>query len=154
MFSVCQECGKDCDTITSECDGNNDRYCFDCWEIDILKSFRCYSFAIVYDATSGERLSFAGSIYDSCAERRALWKLDNTHMSVPKVIIVGRIRKNRNDKKISFGNSKPCHQCIIAMQMYNVVRVYYSFGKQLFMRSNVSEMSNSYTTESDIIISL
>ena len=134
MSSSCEQCGKRCNISVNETCEYEGTYCFDCWELDTLKSFRCYSFAIVYDAESGKRLSFAGSIYDACAERRALWKLDHGDMSVPKIIIVGRIRKNRNDKKISFGNSKPCHQCIIAMQMYNVVRVYYSYGKQLFLK--------------------
>lgn len=89
---------------------------------------RCFTFAAVFDMFSGSMLAI-GSSYVGCAERQALWKLnshDDATICSPKVMVVCRVRRNRNNKRMSYGLSKPCQSCIQAMTFYNVVRVAYS----------------------------
>lgn len=146
---ICKQCGSALTDVLAD----DDMFCDDCWECYNLSIYRCFSFATIYDAESGVRLSYGGSVNNACAERRALWKLDAAFTSVPKIVVVARIRKNRKDTKMSFGNSKPCAQCIIAMQMYNIVRVYYSTNKDCFtVCNNISTLSNDYYTKSKSII--
>jgi cytidine deaminase len=129
-------------------------YCSSCWEIYDINQYRCFSFAMVYDMHEGTNLSFGSSIYsEGCAERSALWKLDPDDAR-EKLMIVARIRRNANDRKMSFGNSKPCSQCILAMQMYNVKEVLYSHNKQGFVHEQVNGMNNSYTSKGMTIVRL
>jgi hypothetical protein len=96
-------------------------------------------------------LAKAGSI-GGCAERNALWKLAPEHMTNPKSLVVSRIRKDRNYKNMTFGDSKPCQSCIIAMQMYNVERVCFSINKTDFLWTRVSDLTTDLTTKSKTII--
>ena len=134
-------------------DTNEQFYCNSCWEDHKLFSYRCFSFAAVYDLNTGKRLSTGGSVNSACAERQALWKL-GVDFHTPKVIVVSRIRRNRNNKKTNMGGSKPCSQCIISMNMYNVQRVCYSGTGDKFTWENVSEIKNDYKTKCNVILRL
>lgn len=146
----CVSCDKD---SKGDYDENDIFYCNDCWLCHTLMSYRCYTFAAVYDAQSGEQLGIGGSINDTCAERQALWNTDD--ILSEKIIVVCRIRKNRKDTKMSFGSSKPCAQCILAMQLYNVKQVCYSVKETKdFKWETVDNMSNNYCTKSNAIVRL
>jgi hypothetical protein len=126
--------------------------CDDSQEVRLVSSYRCFSFAIVYNE-DGKRLAIGSSIHKSCAERNALWKVND--IMCKKHIVVCRIRKNRNDKKASFGISKPCQQCIVAMQLYNVEKVSYSVDKDIFSQwTDVNELKTAYNTQCDTIVRL
>jgi cytidine deaminase len=148
-MTMCVECG---DVNLGHCNDYGLFYCNDCWEYYWLDSYRCFTFAAVYDARNGKRLSTGGSIHKACAERQALWKLHD--FDSPKAIVVCRIRKNRNNTKLSFGSSKPCAQCILSMQMYNVQHVCYSTDKNHFEWSKVDYLSTQYHTKCMTIVKL
>jgi hypothetical protein len=82
-----------------------------------------------------------------------MWKLDYRHDARPKVIVVCRVRRSRNDI-ISFGLSKPCCACIDAMPLYNVVRACYSVNTDEFVWENTSELTNEYSTQSKIVVKM
>ena len=154
FFGSCAACEKD-DEGYVDTDGTF--YCDLCWEIYALKSYRCYTFAVVYDAESGQRLSIGSSISNTgCAERQALWKLHSDNMLCPKVVVVARLRKNRNDTKMSLGDSKPCGFCIMSMTMYNVVRVCYSAKevKGNFVWTDIENLTNDYLSKSKVLVRL
>ena len=68
---------------------DGDAYCDVCWQWFNLKRTRCFSFAAVYDSESGRLLSTdASNVGVGCAERMALWKLSDEHVSTPKVVVV------------------------------------------------------------------
>lgn len=158
----CSDCAKcndmkcvDCDAVAHRVYSDGKAYCDTCWEYYDLMSYRCFTFAAVYDISSGKRLSVGSSIsHTGCAERQALWRLSSDDFEKDKGIVVCRIRKNRNDTKQSFGMSKPCKQCIIAMQLYNVTRVCYSISKHDFSWQTVAELTNEYSTKSNVIVSM
>lgn len=132
-------------------------YCEDCKAtLDLfadLNVTRCFSFAAVYDIATGKRLSIGAShVGTGCAERHAMWKLDDA-ANVPKSMVVSRIRRNKG--RITFGMSKPCAQCILAMPFYNIQRICYSErGKDSFTWIDTSDLKNEYETCSRVIITL
>lgn len=145
-YGMCEECEEDSEGPPSE-----PFYCHTCWNeyhtCSSLHTFRCFTFAVLYSERTGKRLGMAGST-DHCAEREVLWKVDD--ITEPKVVVVSRCRRNRNGK-LSFGNSKPCEQCILALQMYNVTRVCYS-KKERFEWEDVSSLANTYRSGCDTIV--
>lgn len=158
--SMISQCGKGKWALyCGECDRADDGYmdqrgefyCAECWEFDGLRRTRCFSFAVVYDSETEESLSFAASqLGVGCAERQALWKLDDTTSN--KTVVVCRIRRYK--KKMSFGMSKPCEQCIQAMSFYNVTNVCYSEKNGEFTWVDPAELSNTYRSKSKTILRL
>ena len=150
VFGTCDECNKE-----KEGPLGDPFYCHDCWEEDnmfsSLKSFRCFTFAAVYSLKTGERLGVGASI-GTCAERDALWKIDD--VDTPKAVMVCRLRKNRNDRNTTYGGSKPCSQCIVTFQFYNVQRVCYSENGGTFCWDDVSTLTNDYKSQCDTIVLL
>ena len=127
-------------------------YCDECWRWHELQSVRCFSFAAIYDLQTQTRLSSdASDLGIGCAERLALWKLKTEDMCTPKLLVVARIRRNRD--KISFGGSKPCKQCIQAMAFYGVARVCYS-SKTGFVWEDAAALANEYTSCSNVLVKL
>lgn len=153
MWGQCEECGRGAE---GWCDHESSFFCHECWRdydfYETLRSYRCVTFAAVYNLETGERMSTGGSVEKRCAERDALWKIED--VAVPKAIVVCRHRKNRNNTRASTGGSKPCAQCILAMQMYNVQRVCYSVGKDEYMWVDVEGLRNAYTTCNKCIVVL
>ena len=153
MHGFCIQCGEE---GAGRCGADYGFYCDACWDdhdfYATLRSYRCISFAAVYDLTTGVRLTVGASVDNHCAERGALWKIDD--VACPKAVVVCRYRKNRRNTRASFGGSKPCAQCILAMQMYNVVRVCYTDGKDSFVWADVDGLHNDYETCSKCIVSL
>ena len=148
FFGTCIDCGDVCKGALYE----GELYCITCTEYYEMANTRCFSFAAVYDMQTGKLLSVGASrIGTGCAERQALWKLDDQD-NVPKSVVVCRVRRSRRGK-ISFGTSKPCAQCILAMQFYNVVNVCYS-GLDEFTWDNLNDMHNEYTSQSNVLIRL
>lgn len=146
LYGVCAHCANMQDGYLGD-DGQ--LYCDDCWERYLLR--RNVTIAAVYNH-QGERLSVASSSNRmGCAERQALWETDIMDDQA-KIVVVCRIRRNRNMKKASMGDSKPCQLCIVAMQMYNVTHVYYSIGKEKFAKGDVSTLQNDLKTASKCII--
>ena len=120
FFGVCTGCAADADgRVTAD----GDFYCHECWEVYDASFFRCMTLCAVYDST-GKRLTFATSV-QGCAERAALWKLKGDLVNAPKILVAARIRKTAKGR-MTFGNSKPCMYCVMALKMYNVERVSYS----------------------------
>lgn len=147
----CAECDEWKDDGAVGSDGKY--YCPGCWEYEELRNTRCFSFAAIYDAEHN-LLSTAGSqIGTGCAERVALWKLDIHNDTSPKTLVVARVRRNRK-RGYTFGTSKPCQQCIYAMMFYNIERVCYSQSDTKFEWEDVSQLSNTYTSCSKVIIKL
>ncbi len=74
-----------------------------------------------------------------------------------KGIVVGRLRRSRNNKKMTFGDSKACQQCILSMGFYGIRRVCYS-SKSLdhdlgdFVRCDLEGLCNTYRTASTVIV--
>ena len=129
-------------------------YCSDCWDLDELHNTRCFTFAAVYDAT-GFRLCVGQSkIGECCAERDALWKLPLDACSIPKTVVVARVRRNRNNRRMTFGNSKPCTQCMHAFGLYNVTRVCFSTGVDTFEWADVAALQNTYTSANKRVVVL
>lgn len=151
MIWECEECKE----FTNVYMGDDDNmYCDACWKWYDLQNTRCFSFAAVYDSETGKLLTTdASDIGVGCAERMAMWKLKDEDISTSKIIVVARIRRNRNNKKMSFGNSKPCKQCIQAMSFYGIQRVCYSAGTE-FKWEDVSSIMNDYTSCSRVIVSM
>lgn len=153
-MSVCAECGGVC-TNGDVCD-EGVFYCTRCWDEDELlcelRSYRCVTFCALYDLTTGERLGIGGSVRNSCAERNALWTLDD--ISTPKAVMVCRIRKNRKNTRWSLGMSKPCRQCILAMHMYRVERVCFSTGADSYEWVDLDALTTDYRTVCDTIVSI
>lgn len=146
-----------CDTFESGSVSPQDHefYCDVCWdayeEQKQVQDFRCYTFANVYDIETDQLMSCGSSVQNVCAERNALWKLRGDAMIRPKTMIVVRVRKNRKDTKQSLGTSKPCKQCILAMQCYNVVSVSYSNGAT-FKFEETMHMTTDYSTKSQVLL--
>ena len=91
VWRVCAECDVWC---VGGVDTTGTLYCDTCWEYDTLRRTRCFTFAAVYDATDSTRLCVASSLPgDGCAERRALGSLTDAAMTVPKVVVVCRVRR-------------------------------------------------------------
>lgn len=130
-------------------------YCDVCWDVyeeqKRVEDFRCYTFAKVYDVETDQLISCGSSVDHACAERNALWKLRGDAMTRPKSMIVVRVRKNQNNTKQSLGMSKPCKQCILAMQCYNVVSVSYSNGST-FKFEETTHMTTDYATKSPFLL--
>lgn len=149
MLWACDEC----DTVTTVFMAPNDTYyCGSCWKWHEMRNTRCFTFAAAYDETTCHLLGTASSSAGvGCAERILLWNLSDELISTPKVLIVARIRRNRNNKKMSFGGSKPCNQCIQAMHFYGVTRVAYSNGDS-FTWSDLQSLHNEYKTYSASIV--
>ena len=135
-------------------DGNV--YCDTCWEYYELKNTRCFSFAAIYDSSTGDLLTVASShIGTGCAERRAMWRLKEQDISSAKSIVVCRIRRNRNNRTMTFGMSKPCAQCICAMHIYNITEVSYSeIGNSFTAFIQLHELHNTYSTASKVVVSI
>ena len=149
IFGECEECHTSSEVSMGN-DGN--MYCDECWNFYGLRNTRCFSFAALYDSSTGKRIVTDGSqIGFGCAERMAMWKLPFNHNDTPKIAVVARIRRNRNNKKITFGISKPCQQCIQAMPFYNIERVCYSTPSG-FIWENVQSLKNDYTSCSPVIV--
>lgn len=146
---TCDGCGE---LATVHMGEDFNMYCDACWRWHELQSVRCFSFATLYDLETGQRLSFdASDIGIGCAERLAMWKLQKEDMCTPKAVIVARIRRNR--EKITFGDSKPCKQCIQAMAFYGVERICYS-TKTGFKWEDAGAMANEYTSCSNVLVKL
>ena len=148
------EC-KECNTLAEVYMGNDgNMYCDECWKFYDLRNTRCFSFAALYDKHTGKRIvADASHIGSGCAERMAMWRLpldSGESIDTPKIAVVARIRRNRNNK-MTFGTSKPCQQCIQAMPFYNIERVCYSTPSG-FVWENVEAMRNDYTTCSPVIV--
>lgn len=142
----CAECGEAKDGYVEE----GDFYCEQCWEHNELKRRRCFSFAVCYDE-EGKVLSQGSSRGgEGCAERASLWKLAEEEWSIPKTIVVCRARRSK--KKMTFGMSKPCQQCILSFPLYNVVRVCYSKEGNAFEWVDSTALSNSYRSKSEVIV--
>lgn len=156
FWASCEQCDKDSE-LTMGADLKY--YCNQCWEFEELKHTRCFSFSVIYNE-NGEKISCGSShIGIGCAERVAMWKLDDLKLSEPKILIVARIRRNRNNKKLSFGKSKPCKECITAMHFYNIKRIGYSNGKNLngqeiFEWVNLNNLHNTYSSCSKVIVKM
>ena len=118
-----------------------------------MQRSRLFTVAAVYDSGSGQRLSMATSVVGvGCAERRALWKLKDTHS--PKLVVVARVRRTRNG--FTFGGSRPCQQCMTCMTMYGVQRVVFSVDKKSFSSLRLDPIRSSgsdYHTTSPVILS-
>lgn len=125
-----------------------------CKEISLLQFYRCFSFALVLHASTHDILSFGSSLGKTCAERKALWNLDPSYFALEKYIIVFRVRKCRKNTQLTFGSSKPCAQCIVALNLFGVNKVYYSKVNSGFECENVCTMCNEYNTKSRVIVSL
>lgn len=151
QYGECDECR--CDAQGS-CGRDLLFYCHGCWDeyefYQTLRSYRCITFAAVYNLDTGKRMGIGAAVDNHCAERDALWKLDD--IDVPKAIVVCRYRKNRNNTRASTGDSKPCAQCILAMQMYNVKRVCYSMGADDYRWMDVDRLQNDYETRNKCIV--
>lgn len=148
------EC-EECNTFAEVHIGNDgNMYCDECWKFYDLRNTRCFSFAALYDKLTGKRiLSEASHIGSGCAERMAMWKLPfgpEESIATPKIAVVVRIRRNRNNK-MTLGNSKPCQQCIQAMPLYNIERVCYSTSSG-YVWEDVTTMNNDYTSCSRVIV--
>ena len=150
----CEECNTFAEVHMGD-DGN--MYCDECWKFYNLRNTRCFSFAALYDKHTGKRIvTDASHIGSGCAERMAMWKLpfeQEESIATPKIAVVARIRRNRNNKKMTFGTSKPCQQCIQAMPFYNIERVCY-YTPSEFVWENVASMKNDYTSCSPVIVKL
>lgn len=151
FYGICEECNSD-DYVT--CGNDFNFYCNECFEYEELRNTRCFSFSVIYDE-HGKKITWGYSrIGFGCAERVAMWKLDDS--AIPHILVVARIRKNRQNK-ISFGVSKPCKECIIAMHLYNIKRICYStgkneYGKEIFEWIDLENLSNTYSSCSKVII--
>lgn len=149
MWVGCEQC--DNEAISPVVQGMG--YCADCWDFDELQYTRCFTFAVVYDH-NGHKLAIGKSeVQKGCAERNALWRLPLDAICTPKMIVVARLRRNRNGH-LSFGNSKPCKQCIQAFSFYNVTRVCYSTDKSTFVWKDPCTLTNSYASYSQVIVKL
>ena len=152
FYGTCTECEDDADGLVTK---KGLFFCHTCWQkeaevFESLEGFRCFTFCAVYNESTGEKMGIGGSM-NFCAERDALWKIDDVQQR--KIVVVGRIRKNRNNKRWSFGDSKPCNQCIVAMKFYNVVRICYSSGSS-WVWTNIDDLHNDYRTNCDVIVSI
>jgi hypothetical protein len=151
MGAECAECNE-FDQVFPGTDGS--MYCESCWGWYSLRETRCFSLAALYDAETGRLLSTGASdIGVGCAERVALWRLKDEEVERRKILVVARIRRNRKNKTMSFGTSKPCKQCICAMSFYNVDRVCYSAASG-FVWDSAAAMQNEYTSCSPVIVKL
>ena len=154
LFGTCVECRE---ASGGWPDSAGDFYCSVCWRqdalFDSLRSYRCFTFCVVYDARTLRRLSVGGSVNDVCAERNALWNLASDHVSTPKVLVVCRLRRSKGRRR-TLGYSKPCAQCICAMQLYNVSRVCFSGKDRDFVWHDVSSLTSDYFTKSQTIVSM
>ena len=145
------ECSK-CD-MGHVCASDLNFYCNECHRMYTeLSMTRCFTFCAVYCAETGRKLSSGFSqVHYACAERTALWKLDDED-NIPKVLVVCRVRRNKN--RITFGDSKPCKQCICTMHFYNVQRVAYSQKKNRFQWTDLNNLENTYSTDSKLILNM
>ena len=131
-------------------------YCDTCWEYYELQDTRCFSFAAIYDSNTGRLLTVGSShIGTGCAERRAMWRLEEDDILIEKTIVVCRVRRHRNNKRMSFGMSKPCTQCISAMHMYNMTKIAYSDTKDAFTTFiDLNDLCNTYQSASKIVVKM
>lgn len=149
MIEYCDECAA-LAPVSFGTDGN--AYCSSCWDWDALRHTRCFTVAAIYDARGALLTTGASDVGVGCAERVAMWNLSLDAVGTPKTIVVARIRRNRNNK-MNFGNSKPCTQCIQAMQLYGVDRVGYS-TKEGFVWEDAEGMKNTYSAYSPILVTI
>ena len=154
MSQTFGECDGCCIFTDVKMGDDENMYCYECWNFYELRNTRCFTFAALYDMHTGKRiLTEASHIRSGCAERMAMWKLPSNHHcdNIPKIAVVARVRRNRNNKKMTFGNSKPCQQCIQAMPFYNIERVCYSTLSG-FVWENVKDLRNDYFSCSPVIV--
>ena len=153
FFGECSACNEPSDD--GAIGDDLDYYCNDCW---CIHSFRCFTMCALYDL-HGNRLSFATSV-GGCAERTALWKLNDVHMQIPKIAVVARIRKN-SSSRITYGHSLPCSFCSTSLKLYNVVRVAYSVlttppasitSDGTFQWEDVDILSSSGKTKCNVVV--
>jgi cytidine deaminase len=152
LWGYCTQCDKGDDgyfDVDDKC-----FYCRPCTRHYWTQSFRCVTYAWVYDEV-GNLLSTGDSMEDGCcAERHALWKLGSEYDAISKVVKVVRVRRKKNGFE-TYGNSMPCMQCVCAMHFYNVKRVCYSVDKQTFETVELHKLQNIwYQTEGDRILTL
>lgn len=146
-YGTCDECGVD---DVGAPDPFGIHYCNQCWHteevFDNLRRYRCFTVCAVYRLSDGARLAVGGSM-GHCAERDALWRC--AFDPCPKALVVARVRKNRNNTKWSFGDSKPCQQCLWTMALCNVQRVCYS---DAFDWTDTGAVHNEYRSFSNVVL--
>ena len=144
FFGTCTECG---DSQYGRPAEDHEFYCDTCWEFDMLEHARQFSVATVYDIHTRHMIAFGTSI-GKCAERNALEWVPRASFARPLLVMVCRIHKSGSRTVV--GRSKPCLQCIAAMQQYRISAVAYSVPRHAdFVCERVAHVSNSYTTESN-----
>ena len=149
FWGYCAQCGKGDD---GQVDTDSQFYCNKCINEWNIQQYRCVSYAAVYSLLTYEMLSTGDSSNDGCcAERHALWKLNEHFDKIPKLVVVCRL--NRKGNKKYFHNSKPCAQCTCTMAFYNVQRVVYSIKKNKFVHENLRNLQKTtYATKGKRIL--
>jgi hypothetical protein len=98
-----------------------------------------------------ERLS--GTSLYVCAEREALWRIPN--QSAAHTVIVCRVRCDKKGRISSYGMSKPCAHCMVALAFYDVRTVWYSTlgGDYCWTKEDLTVMSDTdYLTATSTIL--